>query len=84
MIRYFQRRLVVVVVVWGGHQGGRTAVESCFKEATNLHSLHVIKHDITVSPGFTQEVPPAGTTHKMTTSEMGRGGEKLSEAQRRV
>lgn len=44
-------------MIWGG---GRTAVESCFKRAANLHSLHVdadvIKHDITLSPYFTQEV----------------------------
>lgn len=67
--------------------GGRTAVESCFKRAANLHSLHVdadvIKHDITLSPYFTQEVEPAdGTTRNEPTSERGRGGghsQKLRE-----
>lgn len=62
-------------------------MESCLKRATNLHSLHVdgdvIKHDITLSPYFTQEVEPAdGTTRNRTTSERGRGGrhsQKLRE-----
>lgn len=71
----------------GGGGGGRTAVESCFKRAANLHSLHmdhdVIKHDITLSPYFTQEVEPAdGTTRNKTTSERGRGerhSQKLRE-----
>lgn len=62
-------------------------MESCFKRAANLHSLHVdadvIKHDITLSPYFTQEVEPAdGTTRNEPTSERGRGGghsQKLRE-----
>lgn len=60
---------------WGrGAPARLTAVEGLLKRATNLHSLHVaddvIKHDITLSPSFSQKAQPAdGTTRKMTTSE---------------
>lgn len=59
-------------------------MESCFKRAADLQPPHVdhdvIKHDITLSPEFTQEVEPAdGTTRNRTTSERGGGGRHSQE-----
>lgn len=58
----------------GTHGQGRPAVESLFKRATNLRSRHVtddvIKHDISLSPHFTQKARTADrTTHETTSSE---------------